>query len=109
MWDGLGQLATPGVRREQLALTEQLLGWYTFFLAEGSPAIVKRALHLIDQHPIGQHGRLSESSSVAGELRKRSAYRRRLLPLPLGKLVAALVERDLVLDHSIHDYLSTAA
>ncbi len=104
-----GDLPCQLVSGEYQALARQLLDWYTFFLTEGSPAIVGRALQLIDQHPIRQHGRLSEISSVAGELRKRSAYRRRLLPLPLGKLVASLVERDLVLEHSIHDYLSTGA
>jgi hypothetical protein len=60
-------------------------------------------------YPIYQNGRLHEISSATGEVRKRSSYSRQVLPLSLGKLVASLVERDLVLDNSIRDYLSTGA
>jgi hypothetical protein len=104
-----GSLPHQGVRSEQLALTHQLLGWYTFLLTEGTPAVVRRAGQLLSHYPIRQEGCLHEVSSATGEIRKRSSYPRRVLPLPLGKLVASLVERDLVLDNSIRDYLSTEA
>ena len=90
----LGSLPRQGVRSEQLALTEQVLGWYTFFLTEGTPAVVRRAGQLLAHYPIHQDGRLHEVASATGEVRKRSSYPRQVLPLPLGKLVASLVERS---------------
>jgi hypothetical protein len=102
-----GSLPRQGVRNEQLALTEQVLSWYRFFLTEGTPAVVRRARQLLAQYPIHQDGRLHEVASATGEVRKRSSYPRQVLPLPLGKLVASLVERELVLDDSMHDYLTT--
>lgn len=102
-------LPRQGVSSHQLALTEQLLGWYTFFLTEGTPAIVRRAGHLLSHYPIIKPGCLHEISSATGEVRKRSSYQRHKLPLPLGKLVASLVERELVLDDTVREYLVSAA
>jgi hypothetical protein len=104
-----GNLPRQVVTAEQHALAQHLVAWYEFFLTTGTPTLVKRALHLIEQRPVRNQELPCEASHVNREVRRRSAYRRRLLPLPLGKLVASLVERDLVLDNSIRDYLSTGA
>jgi hypothetical protein len=48
---------------------------------------------------------LQENPGQSQAVRKRAAYRRRLLPLPLGQLIAALVERDLFLEDSLREYL----
>jgi hypothetical protein len=104
-----GSLPRQSVRGEQLALSGQVLSWYRFFLTEGTPAVVRRARALLSQYPIHQDGRLREIASATGEVRKRSSYPRQVLPLPLGKLVASLVERELVLDDSMREYLVSAA
>jgi hypothetical protein len=104
-----GSLPCQGVSSHQLALTEQLLGWYTFFLTEGTPAVVRRAQQLLSHYPLRQDGQLHEVCSATGEVRKRSSYPRQVLPLPLGKLVASLIERELVLDDFLRDYLTTGA
>jgi hypothetical protein len=49
----------------------------------------------------GHPGRLQEGSTLAEEVRKHSGYRRRWVPIPLGQLVAALVERELILDAAL--------
>jgi len=104
-----GTLACQIASDDHRALTQQVLGWYTVFLTEGTPAMVQRARQLLAQYPVRQPSRLPEVASATGEVRKRSSYPRQVLPFPLGKLVASLVERELVLDDSIRDYLSTGA
>ena len=104
-----GALPRQGATVEQLVLAEQLLAWYSFFLSVGTPVTVQRALDLIAQQPVCQPGRLPEVTSLAEQVRRRSAYRRQWVPLPLGKLVAALVERELLLDTSLRQYLTTGA
>jgi hypothetical protein len=104
-----GNLPRQGVRSEQLVLTQQVLSWYRFFLTEGTPAVARRARELLSLYPIRQEGRLQEVASATGEVRKRPSYPRQVVPLSLGKLVASLVERELVLDDSIHGYLIAGA
>ena len=90
-------------------LAEQLLAWYSFFLSVGTPVMVQRALDLIAQQPVCHPGRLHEVTFLAEEVRRRSAYRRQWVPLPLGKLVAALVERELALSDTMRQHLTGGA
>ncbi len=90
---------------EQRLVEQQVLAWYTFFFATGTPTTVKRALHLIERWPVQHGGLLQENPGQRQAVRRRAAYRRRLLPLPLGRLIAALVERDLFLNDSLREYL----
>jgi hypothetical protein len=104
-----GELPRQSITGEQLMLAEQVLGWYTFFLTVGTPVMVQRALDLIAQKPVRHPERLQEGTTLAAEVRKRPSYRRRWVPLPLGKLVAALVERELILDVPLRQHLTTGA
>jgi len=104
-----GELPHQGATVEQLVLAEQLLAWYTFFLSVGTPVTVQRALDLLAQQPVCHPGRLHEVTSLAEEVRRRSAYRRQWVPLPLGKLVTALVERELVLSDTLRQHLTGGA
>ncbi len=101
-----GELPRQRIADEQLMLAEHVLAWYTFFLTVGTPAVVQRALDLITLQPVRHPGRLQERTIMAEEVRKRPGYRRQRVPLPLGKLVAGLVERDVILDASLRQHLS---
>jgi len=92
-------------RAEQRLVEQHVLAWYAFFFALGTPTTVKRALHLIERWPVRHAGLLQENPGQSPAVRRRAAYRRRLLPLPLGRLIAGLVERDLFLDDSLREYL----
>lgn len=104
-----GELPRQSIVGEQLMLAEQVLAWYTFFLTVGTPVMVRRALDLIAQEPVRYPGRLQEHTNQAEEVRKRPSYRRQWVPLPLGKLVAGLVERDVILDASLRQHLAVGA
>lgn len=102
-----GSLPRQAITGEARVLAEQLLAWYHFFLREGTPAIIQRTLDLIAREPVRQPGRLHEVAALAEVVRRRPAYRRHYLPLPLGKLVAALVERELIVDAPLRQHLTS--
>ncbi len=86
-----GDLPRIEAAPSRLVLEQKLLSWYVFFFSQGTSMLVWRAIQLINGVPVEKQE--NQMDSLEKWSKFLSAFSRE--PLPLGILVAWLVERDL--------------